>query len=98
TAPSRLDRRQRLEVLVFVGPALALMGLFILWPVVSAVRMSMYRWKGFGPMDDFVGWENYSLVLGDDVFRGAVAHNFTIVFLSILVQLTIGLGLALLLN
>lgn len=90
--------RQRLEVLVFVTPALALMGVFIVWPVVSAVRMSFYRWKGFGPMDDFVGWSNYSLVLSDDVFTGAVGHNFIIVGLSIAVQLPLGLGLALLLN
>lgn len=96
--PPRMGWRQRLEVLVFVTPALALMGVFIVWPVVSAVRMSFYRWKGFGPMDDFVGWQNYSLVLGDNVFRGAVGHNFLIVFLSILVQLPVGLGLALLLN
>ena len=96
--PPRISWRQRLEVLVFAGPALALMGVFIVWPVVSAVQMSFYRWKGFGPMDDFVGLANYSLVLGDDVFRGAVGHNFIIVVLSILVQLPVGLGLALLLN
>lgn len=90
--------RQRVEVAIFVTPALALMAVFILWPVISAVRMSFYRWKGFGPMDDFVGWRNYGLVLGDDVFTGAVAHNFIIVGLSLLVQLPVGLGLAILLN
>ena len=31
------------------------MAVFVVWPVVSAVRMSFYRWKGFGPMDDFIG-------------------------------------------
>jgi raffinose/stachyose/melibiose transport system permease protein len=96
--PPRLGWGQRLEVLLFVAPALVLMSIFIVWPVVSAVRMSLYRWKGFGPMDDFVGWQNYSLVLNDDVFTGAVGHNFTIVVASIAVQLPIGLGLALLLN
>jgi raffinose/stachyose/melibiose transport system permease protein len=90
--------RQRLEIAFFVTPALALMAVFVVWPVVSAVRMSFYRWKGFGPMDDFVGWSNYDLVLNDDVFRDAVLHNFTIVGLSILVQLPLGLAVALLLN
>ena len=79
-------------------PALALMAVFVVWPVVSAVRMSFYRWKGFGPMDDFVGWANYDLVLNDDVFRDAVIHNFTIVVLSIAIQLPLGLAIALLLN
>jgi raffinose/stachyose/melibiose transport system permease protein len=90
--------RQRLEILLFVTPALALMALFVLWPVVSAVRMSFYRWKGFGPMDDFTGLGNYRLVLGDDVFTHAVMHNFVIVALSIAVQLPLGLAIALLLN
>ena len=90
--------RQRLEILFFVTPALALMALFVVWPVVSAVRMSFFRWKGFGPMDDFIGLDNYRLVLTDDVFRHAVLHNFIIVGLSVLIQLPLGLALALLLN
>ena len=52
------------------------MAVFVVWPVVSAVRMSFYRWKGFGPMDDFVGLDNYSPVLTDEVFTDAVMHNF----------------------
>jgi raffinose/stachyose/melibiose transport system permease protein len=90
--------RQRLEIVMFVSPALALMAVFVVWPVASAVRMSFYHWKGFGPMDDFVGLNNYRLVLQDDVFTDAVIHNFTIVVLSILIQLPLGLGIAMLLN
>lgn len=90
--------RERIEITIFVAPALALMGLFVGWPVVAAVRMSFYRWRGYGPMDDFVGLSNYQRVLTDDVFTQAVTHNAIIVVLSILVQLPLGLGVALLLN
>ncbi len=90
--------RQRLEITLFVTPALTLMALFVVWPIASAVRMSFYRWKGFGPMDDFVGWRNYDRVLHDQVFTDAVVHNFTIVVASILIQLPLGLAVALLLN
>jgi raffinose/stachyose/melibiose transport system permease protein len=90
--------RQRLEIAFFVTPALALMAVFVVWPVASAVRMSFFRWKGFGPMDDMVGLDNYRLVLTDDVFRHAVLHNFLIVGLSVLIQLPLGLAIALLLN
>ncbi|MBZ5738917.1 carbohydrate ABC transporter permease [Nocardioides mangrovi] len=96
--PAGARWRQRLEIAFFVTPALALMALFVVWPVVSAVRMSFYHWKGFGPMDELVGWRNYDYVLHDDVFRGAVTHNFVIVFASILIQLPLGLAVALLLN
>ncbi|HET6937099.1 MAG TPA: sugar ABC transporter permease [Nocardioides sp.] len=90
--------RQRLEIAFFVTPALALMAVFVVWPVASAVRMSFFRWKGFGPMDDFIGIDNYRFVLTDDVFRHAVLHNFIIVGLSVLIQLPLGLAIALLLN
>ena len=90
--------RKALEILLFVTPALALMALFVIWPIITAARMSFYSWKGFGPMVDFVGLRNYVNVLTDEVFTDAVVHNFIVVFASILVQLPLGLGIALLLN
>jgi raffinose/stachyose/melibiose transport system permease protein len=90
--------RVGLEVLFFVGPALTLFLLFVVWPVSRAVQFSFYRWKGFGPLTDFVGLRNYVSVLSNDVFVGAFTHNMAIVVLSILVQLPLGLGIALLLN
>ena len=77
--------RKWLEILLFVTPALVLMGLFVVYPIISAVRMSYYSWKGFGPMDNFVGLDNYTSVLTDEVFTDAVGHNFIIVFLSVAV-------------
>ena len=90
--------RKRLEIAFFVSPALALIALFVAWPVFTAVRFSLYKWKGFGPLTDFVGLDNYKLVLQDDAFTSAVAHNMVIVVGSIIVQLPLGLGIALLLN
>lgn len=90
--------RQRLEIALFVTPALALIALFVAWPVFTAVRFSVYRWKGFGPLTDFVGLENYRRVLSDEVFTDAVVHNLVIVAGSIVVQLPLGLAIALLLN
>lgn len=90
--------RKRLEIAFFVTPALALFALFVVWPIVTAVQLSVFRWKGFGPLVDFVGLRNYLTVLGDDVFVDSVAHNLIIVGGSIAIQLPLGLALALLLN
>ncbi len=94
----RASLRMALEVLFFVGPALTLFVVFVVWPIVRALQFSLYRWKGFGPLVDFVGLQNYVSVLTNDVFIGAFTHNMVIVVLSILVQLPVGLGIALLLN
>ena len=94
----RASLRMALEVLFFVGPALLLFSVFVVWPIVRAVQFSLYRWKGFGPLVDFVGLQNYVSVLTNEVFTDAFRHNMTIVVLSILVQLPVALAIALLLN
>jgi len=94
----RASLRTAAEIAFFVGPALLLFSVFVVWPIVRAVQFSLYRWKGFGPLVDFVGLQNYVSVLGNEVFTDAFRHNMTIVVLSILVQLPVGLAIALLLN
>ena len=98
--PRNLRRSMRtgLELLFFIGPALALFLVFVVWPIVKAVQFSLYRWKGFGPLSDFVGLDNYDAVLHNEVFTDALLHNLTIVVLSVIVQLPLGVAIALLLN
>ncbi|WP_188754968.1 carbohydrate ABC transporter permease [Microbacterium album] len=90
--------RKRAEIAFFVTPALVLFALFVVWPIVTAVQMSLYRWRGFGPMVDFVGLGNYVSVLTNQVFTDALMHNLIIVVGSIVLQLPLGLAIALLLN
>lgn len=92
------DWRKRAEIAFFVAPALILVATFIAFPVAQAVRYSFYRWNGLGPLENFIGLENYVRALGHDVFTSAVVNNLTIVVLSVLIQLPLGLGIALLLN
>ena len=90
--------RMGLEIAVFVLPALVLFFMFVVWPMLRAVQFSVYRWKGFGPLTDFVGLRNYVSVLTNDVFLGALGHNLFIVVASIAIQLPLGIAVALLLN
>ena len=77
-------------------PASVLYLVFVLVPVVQAAFYSFFRWNGLDPLTDFIGFDNYTRALSDGVFRGAIAHNFIIVALSLVIQLPISLGLALL--
>lgn len=92
------DWKMALEVVAFTLPALLLIALFIVWPILRAVEFSVFRWRGLGPMVDFVGLQNYISVLTNDVFLGAIWHNVFIVVMSIVIQLPLGLAIALLLN
>ncbi|HEX8094015.1 carbohydrate ABC transporter permease [Jatrophihabitans sp.] len=90
--------RTKLELLLLLAPALALFVLFVLAPMVAAIYYSFYHWTGFGPLNDFVGLDNYRKALSDPIFQGAIWHNVLIAVLSLVVQLPLSLGLALLLN
>jgi raffinose/stachyose/melibiose transport system permease protein len=90
--------RKALTIAAFVLPALAVYVLFVLFPIAQAVVYSLYEWKGLGPLQDFIGLDNYRKILTDDVFHLAVRHNLTIAVLSLMVQLPIALGVALLIR
>lgn len=90
--------RMGVEATLFIAPALILFAMFVVWPMIRAVQFSLYKWKGYGPLVDFVGMKNYVSVLSNDVFTGALTHNLIIVVASILMQLPLGLLIALLLN
>jgi raffinose/stachyose/melibiose transport system permease protein len=70
----------------------------VIAPVVQAMYYSGFRWSGLGPLDDFVGLENFRRAFSDDVFVGALKHNGLFIVLSLLVQLPFALGVAMILN
>jgi len=89
--------RRRLELSVLLGPALALFVCFVLAPILVEGYYSLHAWDGFGALEP-VELRNYGDALSDDVFRKAIVHNLIIVALSLVVQLPLSIGLALLLN
>lgn len=96
--PARRAARRRLEIALFISPALVLYVLFVLLPIALAAYYSLYKWNGMGPLTDFIGFDNYRRALGDEVFRGAILHNGIIVALSLAIQGPLALTLALLLS
>lgn len=94
----RRGLRKRVELAVLLGPPLVLFIGFVIVPIAFAVWYSLYNWSGFGPLTDFTGLQNYQGVLSGPVFRESLQHNVIIAVLSVVIQLPISVGLALLLN
>jgi raffinose/stachyose/melibiose transport system permease protein len=65
--------------------------------MIFAIWYSLYNWNGYGPLSDFIGLQNYQGVLTGSVFHQALLHNIIIAVLSVVIQLPISIGLALLL-
>ena len=97
TAAVRINRRW-LEIALFLTPALALYVVFVVVPVVEAVRYSLYAWNGLGKLTDYVGLGNFREAFSDPSFRQAMRHNAILVALSLIIQMPVALAAALLLN
>ncbi|MHA3948035.1 carbohydrate ABC transporter permease [Cellulomonas bogoriensis] len=89
---------RRGEIAFFLTPAILLYVVFVIYPITRAGQYSFYRWNGLQDLTDFIGFQNYREAITNSVFQGALMNNLTIIIASLVVQLPIGLGIALLLN
>jgi len=79
-------------------PALIVLGVFMLWPLINGVVLSLTDWNGYSAARAFVGAENYLSLFDDPNFRTALWNTFIYGFGSTLLQQVVGLALALALD
>ncbi|MBA3872874.1 MAG: sugar ABC transporter permease [Chloroflexota bacterium] len=85
-----------LLIVLFLLPGMIIFFLFLLWPISKSFNLSLYKWNGLGAMTDYIGLNNYSTLLSNGIFQSSLIHSFTLMILSLVVQLPLALGLALL--
>ncbi|HEX6523581.1 MAG TPA: sugar ABC transporter permease [Streptosporangiaceae bacterium] len=90
--------RLRLEIAVLSGPAILVFVALVIFPVALAAYYGFYKWQGYGVPTDWVGLNNYKLILTDPAFHQVLLHNGMIVVLSLVIQGPLAILLALLLN
>lgn len=84
---------------LLIAPALVLVGGLLVYPVVWAIKLSLYR----VPVSDvsagtFVGLANYRSIFADPHFYEVLGNTVVFVGASVVGQVAIGLGLAVLLD
>jgi raffinose/stachyose/melibiose transport system permease protein len=95
---TRLSREKALVIVAFLLPPALIYFLLVLLPVLQAVYYGFFRWNGLGPIQQFIGLDNYVRILHDRIFLKALGNNLLITALSLIVQLPLALGLALLIR
>jgi multiple sugar transport system permease protein len=78
-------------------PTMVLLGLFIAYPFVKGVELSVTDAK-VGVPGNFVGMQNFVVLLNDSIFRVAVWNTVVYTAVTTVFKLALGLWLALLLN
>ncbi len=78
---------ERVKPYVFIGPALALIGAFIVYPLIQTIIFSFYNSTG----QEWVGGKNYSALFGSNDFPQALLNN--VLWLIFVPPLVVVLGL-----
>jgi raffinose/stachyose/melibiose transport system permease protein len=83
---------------LFLAPAIALLLLFLVWPLIDSFRLSTLQWNGLGAGRRYIGLANWIALVKDTLFWSSLGNNLILGLLSVLIQLPVALALALLLD
>ena len=88
--------QQRVTPFLFLLPGLLFFSIYVLYPIVQSLIISLYEWDGLSPAI-YIGFSNYIELLDDEEFYTALWNNVRWL-ISFMLAVPIGLGLALFLN
>lgn len=90
--------KNRLTVFLFLLPALFVYGLYNVYGIIRTFIYSTMKWTGLSPRMTFIALDNYAKLVADSNVWHALGNNLILVVVSIVVQLSFGLMLALIIN
>jgi multiple sugar transport system permease protein len=94
---TRLLEDERWLALLLLLPTVVLLGLFIAYPFVKGIMLSVTDTR-VGVPGHFVGMDNFTKIWSDDIFHVAVWNTCLYTFVTTVFKLAFGLWLAVLLN
>src|ERR1700724_709337 len=93
----RVLEDERWLALVLLVPTLVLLGMFIAYPFVRGILLSVTNTR-VGVPGDFVGLANFYKIFNDGIFRTSVYNTFVYTGVTTVFKFALGLWLAVLLN
>jgi multiple sugar transport system permease protein len=85
-----LRTRRHLSAYGFIAPSVAILGVFLAWPMVWSLRNSFYDVSQFAP-PEWVGLGNYRKLFTDATFRGDLVN--TLEYAAVVTPISVGLAL-----
>lgn len=95
-AQTKLERSEQINGWLFVMPALVLLGLFMVYPIVWSLWMSFQTGRGMN--FSFGGFANIVRLTQDPIFLRALGNTFTFLIIQVPIMLVLALLFATALN
>jgi len=90
------QNQQRLAPWIFLAPGLLMFAIYVVWPIFSSLRLSLYDWDGLGAKT-WVGLGNFVELFDDEAFYTSLKNNIIWLVLYML-AVPAGLFIAIFLN
>jgi multiple sugar transport system permease protein len=90
--------KRALTIAAMLAPAIVLRLLTAVYPYVQSVRLSFYEYNPAFPPKEYVGLDNYRRAFDDIAIRSSIEFTLLFVVGSTVLEILLGLGIALLLN
>jgi multiple sugar transport system permease protein len=94
----RVFRLGRLAPLVWLGPAIALIAVVVIWPIVSMIQTSFRNITPLGIDIGSAGWSNFSAVFTNPNLPGILVRTLVWVVAVVAINMLLSLGMAQLFN
>ncbi|MEB5967930.1 carbohydrate ABC transporter permease [Enterococcus gallinarum] len=88
--------RKRREVWKFISFAMILSSIFMIYPILYSIYLSLHTMQGLQSV--FVGLGNYARMFQDTIFHKALFNNFVFLIFQVPIMVFLGLLLAFVLN
>jgi multiple sugar transport system permease protein len=93
-----LRRREARIGYLFILPSLIILGVFVFWPIIQSVILSLQHWQFGNRPSTWAGLDNYAKMLTDKRVIGAFRNTLVFSVVTVPIGLLLSLALALALN
>ena len=84
-------------IIGFLAPAMIVYFVFVVFSIGVTFYYSLFQWSGISADRLFIFFDNYAVLFSDGVFWRSMSNNFLLVAGSLIIQLPVGLLMAVLL-
>lgn len=91
---------RRTNAYLFLLPALMVLALILLYPILNGLRLSFFEWplRNIRKAPEFVGFRNYAELFANEYFRTSIVVTLKFTLSVVAIELVVGTVLALLLE
>jgi multiple sugar transport system permease protein len=94
----KFQTKHALAMILFALPALMIVVAFVGYPLVYSLYLGFTNKRSVEPVADFVGFDNYVRLIGDDIFWRDLGNTLIYTSGTVVLQLLLGIFVALILN